>query len=273
MDETILDKLAKQQEEAHISQLQEIKAITDQLYTQLESLSWLQRALAISGSLPPLRGWPVSPDFLLYLHTWIRRHRPLVVVETGSGASTLVIADALRQNGVGKLFSFEHLRKYADQTLEMLRNENLSAWADIRLGALEPWHGDHLNSKESKKPSRWYPVTLKGINNVELLVVDGPPGSICPFSRYPALPAFADVLAPHAEVWMDDTNRKEEQVICEHWAKKHSLKLEYLPFEKGMCRLSSVNSPPKMGCVPITAEGTNESILGLDFSLPELKYK
>src|SRR5699024_11233349 len=65
-------------------------------------ISWLQRRLTIKGQLPPLRGWATSPDVLLRLHTHIMATRPNVIVEFGSGASTLVIADALSQNGAGK---------------------------------------------------------------------------------------------------------------------------------------------------------------------------
>lgn len=45
--------------------------VQNRLYAQLESLSWLQRRLAIKGQLPPLRGWAASPDVLLRLHTHI----------------------------------------------------------------------------------------------------------------------------------------------------------------------------------------------------------
>ncbi|WP_208596217.1 hypothetical protein [Vreelandella aquamarina] len=70
--------------------------VQNRLYAQLESLSWLQRRLTIKGQLPPLRGWATSPDVLLRLHAHIMATRPQVIVEFGSGASTLVIADALR---------------------------------------------------------------------------------------------------------------------------------------------------------------------------------
>lgn len=45
--------------------------VQNRLYAQLESLSWLQRRLAIKGQLPPLRGWASSPDVLLRLHIHI----------------------------------------------------------------------------------------------------------------------------------------------------------------------------------------------------------
>lgn len=238
-----------------------------QLYVQLESLSWLQRRLKIIGALPPLRGWPTSPDFLLHLHSWLLKHQPKMVVETGSGASTLVIADALRQNGFGKLISLEHLQKYADKTYETLADEDLTRWVELRVGALVPWKGKHLNPK----PSRWYTLNLEGINHIDLLVVDGPPGNTCLYARYPALPAFFERLAPTAEVWMDDANRQEEKEISEEWAKRYGFELEFIPLEKGMSRLirRSAKTPSSL---PLAANHANtlhpERALGLDFSLP-----
>lgn len=221
------DKLAK-----------ELIEIQNRLYSQLESLSWLQRRLKIKGQLPPLRNWAASPDVLLSLHTYIMETCPKVIVELGSGASTLVIADALDQNGMGNLISIEHSDYYAKQTLAMLEDERLGNWVDLRVGELEPWGGEHLNPEGAEKPSRWYPGSLfKGVKNVDLLWVDGPPGVTCLFSRYPALPALFDKLTPNAEVWMDDTKRKDEIDICDDWAEKYGFELSYLPFEKGLGRL------------------------------------
>jgi hypothetical protein len=217
--------------------------VQNRLYAQLESLSWLQRRLAIKGQLPPLRGWATSPDVLLRLHTYIMATHPRLVVEFGSGASTLVIADALRQNGSGKLISIEHSDHYGQQTLDTLEAEHLQPWVDLRIGDLETWEGEHLNPEGAEKPSRWYPQSLlKGIEQVDLLWVDGPPGATCLFSRYPALPALANKLSPYAEVWLDDTIRQEEQDICERWAKDYGFELEYYPLEKGLGRLTRATS-------------------------------
>lgn len=247
--------------------------VQNRLYAQLESLSWLQRRLAIKGQLPPLRGWATSPDVLLRLHAHIMAIKPGVIVEFGSGASTLVIADALRQNGTGKLISVEHSNYYGAQTLSTLEAEQLQGWVDLRMGDLEAWAGDHLNPEDAEKPSRWYPLSLlEGVENVDLLWVDGPPGATCLFSRYPALPALADKLSPNAEVWMDDTIRQEEKDICERWAKDHGFELEYYSLEKGLGRLTRPTASAAPLALPqVIDEPHPERALGLDFSLPDEK--
>lgn len=217
----------------------DLLAVQNRLYAQVESLSWLQRRMTIKGHLPPLRGWAASPDVLLRLHTHIMSTRPQVIVEFGSGASTLVIADALRQNGMGQLISIEHSDHYGAQTFGNLQAEQLESWVDLRIGDLEAWKDEHLNPEGAEKPSSWYPASLlKGIEQVDLLWVDGPPGTTCLFSRYPALPALAEKLSPNAEVWMDDTIRQEEKDICERWAEDHGFELEYYLLEKGLGRLT-----------------------------------
>lgn len=209
------------------------------IYTQLESLSWLQRRLLPKTQLPPLRKWASSPDILLLLHTHIMETKPKVVVEFGSGASTLVIADALSQNGEGKLFSIEHSDHYGAETRFQLEQNCLQYWVELRIGALEIWDAEHLNAKDASKPSLWYPKSLlQDIENIDLIWVDGPPGSTCLYSRYPALPALSTQLSEHAEVWMDDTIRQEERDICKNWAQNYNFNVQYYQLEKGLGRLN-----------------------------------
>lgn len=251
--------------------------VQNRLYAQLEGLSWLQRRLAIKGQLPPLRGWATSPDVLLLLHTHIMATRPRLIVECGSGASTLVIADALNQNGFGELVSLEHSGHYGAKTLGTLQAESLEDWVDLRIGDLEAWEGEHLNPEGAEKPSRWYPVSLlEDLESVDLLWVDGPPGATCLFSRYPALPALANKLAPNAEVWLDDTIGQEEKDICERWAKDHGFELEYYALEKGLGRLMRPGSQgqtrpafPVDSAEQFSENRHPEQSVGLDFSLPD----
>lgn len=215
-----------------------ISSDIDNVYTQLESLSWLQRNIKLKGELPPLRGWAASPDFLLMLHTHILKNHPSVVVEFGSGATTVIIADALRQNGHGYLISVENSRQYADKTKSHLRNENLESWVDLRVGELVPWVGDHLNTKVDVKPSFWYPAALvEDLEEVSLVIVDGPPASTCQFARYPALVALEGGLSDSVEIWMDDAMRREEKIICQAWSDKHNFSLDLYPLEKGLAIL------------------------------------
>jgi hypothetical protein len=205
--------------------------------------------MEITGQLPPLRGWAASPDVLLRLHAHIRTTRPQVIVEFGSGASTLVIADALKQNKSGKLYSIEHSKQYGAETLANLQAEKLADWVDLRCAELEPWEGAHLND-DTEKPSLWYAqALLDGIDTIDLIWVDGPPATTCPYSRYPALPALANGLSTNAEIWMDDTVRQEEKDICKRWSGDHGFIVKNYSLEKGLGRL--VKWTPLLGPVTV----------------------
>jgi hypothetical protein len=49
---------------------------------------------------------PVWAD-LWHLYRVVRRERPRIVLELGSGCSTVIVGEALRRNGAGRLYSLE----------------------------------------------------------------------------------------------------------------------------------------------------------------------
>ena len=242
-DNDMAVEIVRQVKLLHAKSLRDLKSVSDNMYTQIESLTWLQKRLSIKGELPPLRGWPVSPDFLLRLHKYITKVKPRIVVEFGSGASTLVISDALRQNGFGKLVSFEHLIKYYEITNSYLTEEFLSPWVELRLETLSEWNGYHLaETLKGEDKLYWYPTSyFKHIDGVDLMVVDGPPSDTCMYARYPAVPALYDSLNDGAQVWMDDSRRDEEKEVCRVWATKYNMTLSSFSLEKGLTVLEKIS--------------------------------
>ncbi|MDR2645518.1 MAG: glycosyltransferase [Endomicrobium sp.] len=203
-------------------------------YTQLESLFWLSKRLKIKNSLPPMRNWAMSPDVLLKLHEYITNAKPKTVLEFGSGGSTIVICDALSQNNSGRLISIEHLEKFVEETMEVIKNENLSSFLDLRLAQLKIWTGEHLCNE---KPVFWYDekvLDTLDLKEIDLLIIDGPPGNTNSYARYPALPVLYKNLSNKAQVWLDDTNRKDESEIAHAWAEKYKLIPNFFNLEKGL---------------------------------------
>ena len=228
------NKILKADEKQFGKLCKDLIIVQNRLYAQIEALTWLSRKLTLSASLPPLRGWAASPDVLLRLHEYIIFQCPKVVVECGSGSSTLVIADALRQNGAGVLISLEHLEEFGCKTRAMLEREGLNQWVDLRIAQLEDWDGTHLNDTKDETV-KWYSSrALTGLQNIDLLFVDGPPGKTCKYARYPALPALIDYLAPGAQIWMDDTVRQEEIDIINDWKDRYGYNAEFFSLEKGL---------------------------------------
>jgi len=199
-----------------------------QLYRQLEALACLQQELQLARSLPSTRGWAASPDFLLALVRQVQASAPCVVLECSSGASTVVLARALQQQGHGQLLSLEHDAYYATQTRRELARHGLSGWAQVIDAPLRP----HLLGGESWP---WYDLAqLPAGLAIELLVIDGPPQATRSLARYPAGPLLFPMLSGGACVYLDDAARAGEQAVLERWqAEFPQLQQSMLPCEKG----------------------------------------
>ena len=73
-------------------------------------------------------------EILEFLRTLVTTIKPNLVVETGSflGVSTLWIAEALRQNGFGKIISCEFDPKVYQAAREKIDASEVRAWIDLR---------------------------------------------------------------------------------------------------------------------------------------------
>ena len=152
----------------------------------------------------------------------VARREPRVVVECGSGFSTVEIARALRRLG-GRLVSLEHDAGWAARVQNGLAEAGLADAGHVVLAALEP-HPLTLDG------SYWYAEkVLRSLpSSIDLLLVDGPPACTrqIELSRYPALPALADCLSPSAAVILDDIHRPGELEVVERWEREYAFRFE-----------------------------------------------
>ena len=83
---------------------------------------------------------------------------------------------------------------------------------------------------------QWYAQrALRSLpRRIDLLLVDGPPAfePEIELSRYPALPALAERLAPDATVVLDDIDRRGELRTLEAWERDHGFRFELRPAER-----------------------------------------
>lgn len=219
--------------------VRKIEALERMSFRQHEALAALTRVLGTQHPLPPTRGWAASPDLLLYLYELTLEKKPDVIVELGSGVSTLVMAAALKTNGKGRLYSFDHDAEYATRTAGLLARESFGDVATVEHAPLSPWHPPAPTGLAESW--NWYtlPEAVAALPGIDLLVVDGPPESTGAYARYPALPALIDRLAPGATVLLDDTIREADTKIAEAWRDEHGLDLALrTDFEKGLAVLT-----------------------------------
>ena len=140
----------------------EIKAQIWQSYRQTEALQQLLALLRFNAPIPPTRSWAASPDLLLMIADLVRTHEPKLVVELGSGVSTLIIA----KSGNGKVISIDNSEEFADKTRELLSAHEVGN-VEVRVAPLTP----HVEGVD------WYDTALlQDLGEIDLLIVDGPPG-------------------------------------------------------------------------------------------------
>lgn len=181
----------------------------------MQALLWLTEHLRLHRPLPPLTRWAATPQLAAEIVARIEAGRPDVVVEVGSGSSTLVAAYALERLGAGRIVSFEAEAAYAEATRALLAQHGLAHRACVV-------HAPLRDVVVEGRACRWYDPelvgeALAGLPRVDLLVVDGPPGETHPQARWPALPLVADRLALHAVVMLDDAYRPDEQAVLRRW--------------------------------------------------------
>lgn len=198
-------------------------------YQQLEANLQLRDLVDVSGPTPQLRGWAASPDVLVFLIQEMRRLNPRLVLECGSGASTVWLAMAARSAGLqSRIVALEHDVTFATETVRLLSECGVADIAEVRVAPLEE---TNLNGQTVS----WYArSSLQDLDGIGLLFVDGPPGTISRHARYPALPILRPMLTGTAVIVLDDVIRETEQEIADLWASEFpELRLDTLKFEKG----------------------------------------
>lgn len=169
-----------------------------------EKQAVLDRLRLPHDALPHLGSWKADTALLTLLADHIERARPQLVVEFGTGASTLVIARALSLAGGGRHIAFDQHADYVEATRRWLAEHGHKA--DLREAALVPPKG---------WPGLWYDHgdLPRGI---DLLVIDGPPWTIHPLTRGAAESLF-DRITPGGTIVLDDAARPGERLVTRRW--------------------------------------------------------
>lgn len=175
--------------------------------TRQSKLRLLERVGLSENSLPNLGSWKADTGFLHQIVDAVEELRPKVVVELGAGASTLVAAKALARHGGGQLISFDQHRDFVGATARWIADEGGSA--DVRWAP--------LSTDASDWPGRWYQLSELP-EQIDLLIIDGPPWAIHPFVRGAAECLF-DRLSPSGMVLLDDAARPGERIVARRWRK------------------------------------------------------
>ena len=188
--------------------------LSRQQMREVEGLHQLYGGFTPRAPMPSSGQWALNPTDLLALLHVIEQRRPAVVVELGSGTSSIWIGYALQRFG-GRLISIDHDPQYAGKTRGMVAAHGLGAVVEVRDAPLRPIEVRGTSFD-------WYDVAaLADVDGIDLLVVDGPPGSTGPMSRYPAVDMLRHKLSRTAAVFLDDLSRSDEQETLQRWIEEN----------------------------------------------------
>jgi len=154
--------------------------------------------------------------------------RPSLVVECGSGASTLWLALALRRFGIdGRIIALDHDPVFGGKTRDFLARHDVGDLAEVRDAPLESFSLDGQTYS-------WYAKRAwEDLKGIDLLFVDGPPATTGHQARYPALPLLSGLLSPVATAVLDDLIVPDMQKVLGLWLDAYpEFDSEILPLEK-----------------------------------------
>lgn len=175
--------------------------------TQAQKAALLARLGLEADALPHLGSWKADTWLLHRIVDIVEADRPACVVELGSGATSLVIAQALAMHGGGQLHSYDQHAPFVAAMHEWLAEHNLAA----------AFHHAPLTTRDVRWPGLWYGLT-EVPGSIDLLVIDGPPWAVHPFARGMAERLFP-LIAPGGTVLLDDAARPGERYVAHRWKK------------------------------------------------------
>ncbi|MFQ1940893.1 hypothetical protein ACK354_02595 [Aeromonas veronii] len=206
----------------------ELDAKLGKAVRHIEAFVAIQQYLTHGDGISGFHGWPISPDLGVFLLERLRERQYDVIIEFGSGTSTLLMAKALQafnllKDGESKhILTFDHETYYFEKTQNLLVSHKVDSLVDLRLAPLKEW-SDLTGSY------RYYSCQdaltelagrLQGSRKRLLVLVDGPPGNTCPNARYRAVPFMSGLMASHEIDWiLNDANRLEEKLSADLWKK------------------------------------------------------
>ncbi len=166
----------------------------------------------------------------------IERLRPQVILELGSGSSTVITAATLKKLGLNKTrhIAVDHKSEFLEITRRNLQLQGLE-------NRVELWHCPLSDAQGDEPP--WYSGIPEKLlkTSVDLMLVDGPPGALHPHARRPAMDVLYDNLSEGAVVLLDDAARNLEREIVAEWkARFPNLSVRFFDRGKGYAEITRV---------------------------------
>lgn len=182
------------------------------IYANVEAHTNLLALLRPRAPMPPLGGWALDAAVLQIVVELLWERRPELVVECGSGSSSVWLGYFAERLAPCRVVALEHDERFLRASRALVRMHELRN-VEIRDAPLEPWVG----SDQQRFP--WYARTAwEDLHDIGLLLVDGPPQATGALARYPAGPLLFPRCTANGVVVLDDADRPDERIIGNRWS-------------------------------------------------------
>ena len=169
----------------------------------------------------PFTPFSLNPYTILHVLNDILLNDRKVVVEFGSGLSTIIISKFIKINKLSvDFFSIDDNQEWQELILKELKKyqcDDKVQMSYCEIKELDNTKLSCLNNMFWYSLNKLEKVKDKITNNIDLLLVDGPSIGSSIFNRYPALPYLQDKLSNNVAIYLDDTRRNGEKEILYKW--------------------------------------------------------
>ncbi len=181
----------------------------------------------------PLRygGWAISEDILFDILQFCLLSEPKVILDLGTGTTTIILAkyaQRMKEKGVEiEIISVDSSKEWLTDTKKILEKNDLENFVNLVYAPIVV-----------TKAGLYYEIdeisNFLNDKEIDLMVIDGPPGATQKEARYPAMVFFEKNMSKNGVIFLDDGAREDEKNISKRWTDNFTdWKNEYRQYEKG----------------------------------------
>ena len=213
------------------------RADLDRLYERVSAAVQIQGALNGLPVVRPMPGWALSSDAIVQVLCDLQERVEPVLVEFGSGQSTVIFAAWFRARGRGRFISIEHDPAHAEAMRRQLEAAKLASFVDLQVMPLVDRAAiDGLPSCKSYALPDPFP-------SFDVVLVDGPSYFFGESTRYHPLKWALERLNAGGAAYLDDTIRPQEKRILEVLGQHPELVVQDLGTANGFARITRKPRP------------------------------
>lgn len=194
--------------------------LREKITLKLNDIQALVQLQNLTDFYIPWSASSLRPSALILVLNEIKINNRKIIVECGSGISTIYIAKLLKQCNYRdkKFYSIEHNENWKKIVEHEIKKNDLESFVDLIQAPLN-------DNSLSWNDTLWYDTKVLNEKfseeNIDLLLIDGPPAykPEIKYSRYPAVPFFMSKLSDEYAVFLDDYDRRSEKRIIKEWSK------------------------------------------------------